>query len=177
MTSSMSSALSGCWAVNGVFRNSSGLPVGATAGGVWPTTWESGSYAIQTGVITGMQTTKNAPPPTPAGKPGPNLFSNPAAALAAYSLPLAGDVGQRNGIRGDGYFGIDLGMGKKFQLFTLKDQVHTLQFRAEGFNITNTVRFDPGSANVNILNPNLFGQYTATLTKPRVFQFSLRYEF
>ena len=167
----------GGWAVNGVFRNSSGLPVGATAGGVWPTNWESGSYAIQTGVITGMQTTKNAPPPTPAGKPGPNLFSNPAAALAAYSLPLAGDVGQRNGIRGDGYFGIDLGMGKKFQLFTLKDQVHTLQFRAEGFNITNTVRFDPGSANVNILNPNLFGQYTATLTKPRVFQFSLRYEF
>ena len=117
------------------------------------------------------------PPPTSSGKARPNLFANPAGALAAYSLPLAGDVGQRNGIRGDGYFGIDLGMGKKFNIVKVRDQQHTLQFRAEGFNVTNTVRFDPGSANLSILNPNLFGQYTATLTKPRVFQFSLRYEF
>jgi hypothetical protein len=169
--------LIGGWALNGVFRNSSGLPVGVIAGGVWPTNWESGSYAIQTGVVDDPHTTKNAPAPTSAGKPGPNLFANPAQALGAYSLPLAGDAGQRNGIRGDGYFGIDLGIGKRFQLFTLKDQPHTLQFRAEGFNVTNTTRFDASTANLNILNPNLFGQYTATLTRPRVFQFSLRYEF
>ncbi len=170
-------AVIGGWALNGVFRNSSGLPVGVTAGGVWPTNWESGSYAIQTGTVPTQVTTKNAPPPTSSGKSRPNLFANPAGALAAYSLPLAGDAGQRNGIRGDGYFGIDLGMGKKFNIVKVRDQQHTLQFRAEGFNVTNTVRFDPGSANLSILNPNLFGQYTATLTKPRVFQFSLRYEF
>ena len=57
--------------------------------------------------------------------------------LAGYGLPLAGDSGQRNGIRGDGPFGIDLGVGKRFQLFTFKDQPHTLQFRAEAFNVTN----------------------------------------
>jgi hypothetical protein len=136
-----------------------------------------GSYAIQTGAIPAYQTTKNGPAPTKSGKSGPNLFTDPGAVFAAYNLPLAGDSGQRNGIRGDGYYGIDLGIGKRFQLFTLKDVAHSIQFRAESFNVTNSVRFDPNSASVNILNPARFGQYTGTLTRPRVFQFSLRYEF
>jgi hypothetical protein len=167
----------GGWSLNGVFRNSSGLPVGVIAAGIWPTNWQVGSYAIQTGVVPPGQTTKNGPAPTKSGVSGPNLFADPSAAFAGYSLPLAGDSGQRNGIRGDGFFGIDLGVGKRFSLFTLKDQPHTLQFRAESFNVTNSVRFDPYTANSSILNPARFGQYTATLTKPRVFQFSLRYEF
>jgi len=33
------------------------------------------------------------------------------------------------------FFGIDLGVGKRFNLFTLKDQPHTIQFRAESFNV------------------------------------------
>lgn len=169
--------LIGGWSLNGVFRNSSGLPVGVGAGGIWPTNWQVGSYAIQTGVVPPTQTTKNAPAPTKSGKSGPNMFTDPATAMNGYGLPLAGDSGQRNGIRGDGYFGIDLGIGKRFSLFTLKDQPHTFQIRAESFNITNTVRFDPNSANLNILNPARFGQYTGTLTRPRVFQFSARYEF
>jgi hypothetical protein len=123
------------------------------------------------------QTTSNGPAPTKSGVSGPNLFADPAATFAGYGLPLAGDSGQRNGIRGNGFFGIDLGIGKRFSLYTIKDQPHTLQFRAESFNITNSVRFDPYTASVSILNPARFGQYTATLTKPRVFQFSLRYEF
>ena len=167
----------GGWSLNGVFRNSSGLPVGVLAAGIWPTNWEVGSYAIQTGVVPAPQTTTNGPAPTKSGKPGPNLFVNPATAMAAYGLPLAGDSGQRNGIRGDGYFGIDLGIGKRFNLYTIHDVPHTLQFRAESFNVTNSVRFDPYDANLSILNPARFGQYISTLTKPRVFQFSLRYEF
>jgi hypothetical protein len=169
--------LLGGWSVNGVFRNSSGLPVSVTAGGVWPTNWQVGSNAIQTGVVPATHTTKNAPPAIESGESRPNLFADPSKALAGYGLPLAGDSGQRNGIRGDGFFGIDLGVGKRFHLFDIKDQPHTLQFRAESFNITNSVRFDPATANLNILDPVLFGQYTTTLTRPRVFQFSLRYEF
>jgi hypothetical protein len=167
----------GGWSLNGVFRNSSGLPTGVIAGGVWPTNWQVGSYAIQTGVVPAFQTTKNAPAPTKSGKPGPNMFADPATTMAAYSLPLAGDSGQRNGIRGNGFFGVDLGIGKRFRLFTIKDNPHTIQFRAESFNVTNSVRFDPYTANSSILNPARFGQYTATLVNPRVFQFSLRYEF
>src|SRR5207245_6964783 len=119
----------------------------------------------------------NAPSAEPGTDGGANIFANPQAAFNAYSFTAAGETGQRNGIRGDGYFGIDMGIGKRFVLFTLRDQPHTLQFRAECFNITNSVRFDPYTANSSILNPARFGQYTATLTKPRVFQFSLRYEF
>jgi hypothetical protein len=170
-------AVIGGWSVNGVFRNSSGLPTGVGAAGVWPTNWQVGSYAIQTGVVPAPQTTKNGPAPTKSGKPGPNMFADPAAVFAAYSLPLAGDSGQRNGIRGDGFFGIDLGVGKRFNLFVIKDNPHTIQFRAESFNVTNSVRFDPYTASSSILNSARFGQYTATLVNPRVFQFSLRYEF
>jgi hypothetical protein len=171
--------LVGGWSINGLFRNGSGFPIGVIAGGVWPTNWQVGSYAIQTGAVPDPHTTSNAPAPTSSGKPGPNIFADPKTAMAAYSLPLAGDSGQRNGIRGDGPFSIDLGVGKRFYLYTIRDQPHTLQFRAEGFNISNSVRFDPGTGliNLNILNPARFGQYTSTLTKPRVFQFSLRYEF
>lgn len=167
----------GGWSINGVFRLSSGLPTGVGAGGVWPTNWQVGSYAIQTDAIPAYVTTKNGPAPTKSGKSGPNLFNNPSAVYAAYNLPLAGDSGQRNGIRGDGFFGIDLGLGKRFNLFKIRDQQHSLQIRGESFNVTNTVRFDPNSASVNILNPARFGQYTGTLTRPRVFQFSARYEF
>src|SRR5260370_30406112 len=30
----------GGWSLNGVFRNSSGLPVGVLAAGIWPTNWQ-----------------------------------------------------------------------------------------------------------------------------------------
>ena len=100
-----------------------------------------------------------------------------ASTISWCGCGAAGETGQRNGIRGDGYFGIDLGIGKRFLLFTLKDQPHTLQFRAESFNVTNTVRFDVNSAGLDAADQAKFGQYSQTLTRPRVFQFSLRYEF
>ena len=72
---------------------------------------------------------------------------------------------------------IDTGVAKTFHLFTVRDQPHTLQFRADAFNLTNSVRFDPNTANTDINNPAAFGKYTSLLVKPRVFQFSARYEF
>src|SRR5262249_38265517 len=117
----------GGWSVNGVFRNGSGFPIGIYAAGIWHTNWEVGSYGIPAGVVPAPETIKNGPAPTKSGKPGPNIFANPATTLAAYSLPLAGDSGPRNGIRGDGPFSIDLGVGKRFTLFQLKDQPHTIQ--------------------------------------------------
>src|SRR5262249_12998712 len=108
---------------------------------------------------------------------GPNIFADPQSAFNAYSFTIAGETGQRNGIRGDGVFSIDAGIGKRFHLFNYKDQPHTLQFRAEGFNITNTVRFDVNSAGLNAANQAKFGRYTDQFGSPRVFQFSARYEF
>jgi len=129
------------------------------------------------GIVPAPSSNENAPSAAPNQKGGPNVFSNPALAYAAYSQTPAGQLGQRNGIRGEGPFSLDLGLGKRFHLFNFHDQPHTLQFRAEGFNVLNNVRFDAGSASFNIATQAKFGQYTSTLGSPRVFQFSARYEF
>ena len=167
----------GGWQVTGVLTAASGFPVSVSNGGVYPTEWNSSGYATQTGIVPASSTTLNAPSASPGASGGPNVFANPALAYAAYSQTPAGQIGQRNGIRGQGPFSIDMGLGKSFHLFNLHDQPHTLRLRAEAFNVTNSVRFDAGSASFNIGNQAKFGQYTQTFGTPRVFQFSGRYEF
>ncbi len=177
----------GGWQLSAVFRNTSGFPVGVGDGLGWPTNWEVGSFADQTGIVPATRTSKNAPAAL-AGKPGgPNIFATPLDGYNAYCGncgttgnivgALAGESGQRNGLRGDGVFTIDMGLGKRFHLFNFHDQPHSLQIRAEAFNLTNTVRFDPRSASLDITNQARFGQYSNVLGRPRVFQFSMRYEF
>jgi len=167
--------LIGGWQVSGIWRQSTGMPASVGNGSFWPTNWNLSGYATPVGRVPAPRTTKNAP--AVVGTGGPNMFADPAAALAAYGFTLPGQSGQRNGLRGDGYFTIDLGLAKRFNLFTVHDRVHSLQIRAESFNVTNSVRFDPQSANLSLGDPNNFGKYTYSLTTPRVFQFSARYEF
>ena len=170
-------ALIGGWQISGVFRNTSGFPTSVGDGVGWPTNWNLQGFATQTGVVPDPQQSKNAPSAQKGTKGGPNIFADPLTAFNAYSFTVVGETGQRNGVRGDGYFGIDLGLGKRFLLYTIKDQPHTLQFRAEAFNVTNTVRFDVNKLSLNAANQAKFGQYNDVLTRPRVFQFSARYEF
>jgi hypothetical protein len=58
---------------------------------------------------------------------------------------------------------------------------HSLQIRWEVFNVTNTPRFDVRSVsdqgNNFLTISSSFGKYTGVLTRPRVMQFGLRYEF
>jgi hypothetical protein len=169
--------LIGGWQVSTIWRQSSGLPASVDDGGNWPTDWQYAPNATQIAPVNGQHTTKNAPPAQASATSGPNIFANPAAALAAYDFTLPGESGQRNGIRGDGFFTIDVGLAKRFTLFTVKDRPHTLQLRAEAFNVTNTVRFDTNTINLGLADPANFGKYTSTLTNPRVMQFSARYEF
>jgi hypothetical protein len=170
-------AVVGGWQLSGIWRQSSGLPTGVGNGFNWPTNWQITPSATQVGPVPSARTTKNAPAAQAGGTGGPNIWTDPVAALAAYDVSLPGVSGQRNGVRGDGYFSIDAGLGKRFTLFSLKDHPHTLQFRAEAFNITNTVRFDVGTINLTLGDPGNFGKYTDVLTRPRVMQFSARYEF
>ena len=167
----------GGWQVSGVFRNTSGFPASVGDGVGWPTNWEYTGFATQIGIVPDPHQTKNAPSAQATGKGGPNIFADPASAFKAYGFTAAGETGQRNGLRGDGVFNIDMGIGKRFHLFNFRDQPHTLQFRAEGFNITNTVRFDINQSGRDATNAAKFGQYSDILTRPRVFQFSMRYEF
>lgn len=169
--------LVGGWQLSGVFRNTSGYPVSVNNGVGFPTDWCCYGNATQTGYVPQGGASKNAPSAIANTPGGPNIFSDPALALAGYSPTLAGYAGQRNGVRGNGVFSIDLGLSKRFHLFNFHDQPHSIQFRAEAFNATNSVRFDPASVNLNISNQSKFGQYTQTFGTPRVFQFSARYEF
>jgi hypothetical protein len=166
-------ALLGGWQVSGIYRQTTGMPISVRDGSNWPTNYQWQGWATMVAPIVGMQTTKNAPAITGAG--GPNIFADPKAAMASFDFTLPGGVGNRNVVRGDGYFTIDTSLGKRFQMpFSEK---HSLQIRWETFNLTNTARFDVGSLSINLGSPGTFGRYSGTLTGPRVMQFGARYEF
>jgi hypothetical protein len=168
-------AFIGGWQLTGIFRWTSGLPISVGNGRFWPTNWNITGFATRTGALPKQKTTKNAPAAAAGGTPGPNIFSDPASALNSYDNTVVGESGERNGLRGDGFFGIDLGLGKTWKL---PIEGHKLQFRWETFNLTNTVRFDVNSLTLDLGSGRTnFGKYSDTLTNPRVMQFALRYEF
>ena len=167
-------AIIGGWQLSGLFRITSGFPISIFNGFNFPTDWDLSGNAvaltnrIQTGAF------KNAPD----GGPGSvNFFKvGPVSAASFFREPLPGEAGQRNSLRGDGYFGIDMGVAKRWAMPWTEKQ--SLQLRWEVFNITNSVRFDAQSTNNSIDSfGSQFGNYTRLLTNPRVMQFALRFEF
>ncbi len=104
-----------------------------------------------------------------------SIFPQGTAAVNLFRADLAGESGARNNIRGDGFFGVDLGLTKRWKMPWSEKQ--DLAFRWEVFNVTNAVRFDVQSIAPSIDNQGSFGNYTGLLTNPRVMQFALRYEF
>jgi hypothetical protein len=168
-------AVIGGWSYNGFFRWTSGLPASVGNGRFWPTNWNLTGRATRTGPVPDQETTKNAPPATSSGTAGPNLFSDPATAIKSYSNALVGETGNRNDLRGDGFFSLDFGLNKAWKL---PIEGHQIQFRWEVFNATNSVRFDVNSLTIDLGGGAAnFGKYSTTLTQPRVMQFALRYEF
>lgn len=166
--------LFGGWQLGGLYRQSSGLPVSVSNGRNFPTNWNIAGWALPNGQSFADGTNKNAPAPT-GGTSGPNIFQDPVQAFSAFSFALPGQPGPRNGIRGDGNFNIDMNLGKTIQMPWRES--HSMQFRWEVFNITNTVRFDPKSIGLTLGAQSTFGKYSDTFTLPRVMQFTLRYAF
>jgi hypothetical protein len=88
--------------------------------------------------------------------------------------PYAGEAGERNYFRGDGYFDIDSSLTKSWNL-TERAQ---LKFAAEAYNITNSNRFDVSPAGLNPqLTGSALGAYSSTLSTYRRMQFGLRMDF
>ncbi len=166
-------AIVGGWQITPAWRQSTELPTSVGNGRNWPTNWNITGFATAKGPV--PTPTKNRNAPAVAGKAGPNMFADPKAALAAFDFTLPGESGQRNLLRGDGSFNIDLGVYKRFRM-PYKES-HSLQFRWETFNLTNTVRFDVNSLTLDLGNTGSFGKYSDTLNSPRQVQFALRYEF
>jgi hypothetical protein len=166
-------ALLGGWQVSGLFRLTSGLPISVLNTRGWPNGWCCPHYAEVVGPIPDQTNNKNAP--LIGGSSGPNLFDNPLAALQSFDSANVGPATNRNNLRGQGVFTIDLGLGKRFPL---PFEGHSLQVRAEAFNLTNSVRFRPDLfGTVALQDPGVFGNYNTVMTPARVMQFGLRYEF
>lgn len=183
---SVANTILGGWQTTGIFRWNTGLPTGEPfQADRWATNWN-----VQSNMV---RVCKANSSPTRNGEP--NLFADPLAVFRCFREPRAGEVGDRNVLRGEGYFTVDIGLSKTFKL---PWEGHTVQFRAEAFNITNTQRF----ANNSLLGfglpvdpfllspedaaneiPDNFGAYTATQTplnetkSGRILQFALRYQF
>jgi hypothetical protein len=168
-------AVVGGWQLSGIYRVTSGLPTSIGNGFAFPTNWEFTGNATQTKAIPNTGVTKNVPV-TPTDTGGPNIFTDPGAAFDSFTHTLAGGVGTRNLIRGDGFFTLDIGLSKAWRM--PYKEGHRLQFRWETFNVTNSVSFDPQALKgANLDSRGTFGKYSGTLSSPRVMQFGLRYEF
>jgi hypothetical protein len=163
----LADAFLGGWSFSGLYHWTTGLPFSIFPGG-WSTNYNLAGEAILVGNPGKVGMYRDA-------DGNLNMFKDVNTAIAAFRHPYPGESGQRNELRGQGYFGIDTGIGKEWQI--KEDQ--RIKFAWEIFNITNTVRFDAALSSNNFdLSSAGFGVYSApTLTKPRVMQFSLRYSF
>jgi len=160
--------LFGGWGVSGIWRQSSGLPVGVGDGGQWATNWNLSGFAIATGPVA-VHNNKNST------TGGPNIFADPNVAFNLFEPNFPGTTGGRNILRGYGLFNIDGAISKRFAM--PYSERHTVQIRAEVFNVTNSAQFDVSTMNLDIGDSANFGKYTSTLGNPRVMQFAARYEF
>jgi hypothetical protein len=107
------------------------------------------------------------------GDPTPT-HATPAAWIntSAFAVPppyTFGDLG-RNSLRSDWYKNVDFSLLKRFPL----GERAQLQFRAEAFNLTNSVVF---AAPGNVINAPGFGVVTSTANAPRQLQVALKVEF
>ena len=162
----------GGWEISGTYRQTSGLPFSVSDGSRWGTNWQLSSFATPNGnPVAPTVSAHNAQGINGVG--GPNLWTDPATAFNGFSETMAGQTGSRNTLRGDGYFNVDTGLYKNFTLTESKK----LQFRWESYNLTNTVRFDPNSANLSLTSQGSFGKLTSQLGRPREMQFALRLTF
>jgi Carboxypeptidase regulatory-like domain len=163
-------ALIGGWQLSGLFRLTSGFPFSVGNGAQWPTDWDLEGNAYQTAPL------RTGAYKDPSNGTIVNAFSTGSDAQNSFVEPLPGQAGQRNNFRGQGFFGVDLGLSKRWLMPWSEKQ--SLQFRWEVFNVTNSVRFDTQSSDSYIdSSGSNFGNYSRLSTNPRVMQFALRYEF
>lgn len=164
-------AFIGGWQLSGLFRETTGFPLTIFNGFNFPTNWDFGGNAVP--VANGIQTGAYKNPLDGSV----NLFkAGGDAAAAFFREPLPGETGLRNNLRGDGFFGLDMGLSKRW-VMPWKES-HSLQLRWEVFNVLNAKRFDTQSVD-GIIDTfgSSFGNYTRLSTNPRVMQFALRYDF
>ncbi len=163
-------AFIGGWQLSGLGRWTSGFPFSVGNGYQWPTDWDLSGNGIQTGAA------KTGTYYDPIHEGAVNIFSNLSDAANSFREPFPGEAGQRNILRGPGFFTVDMDLAKRWKMPW--SEAHSIQLRWGVYNVTNSKRFDPLSINGSLdVYGSTFGDYTRLSTKPRVMEFALRYEF
>ena len=162
-------AVIGGWQIWGLARWTSGFPFSVGSGQAWATNWNYSGLATMT------SRPKTGAFVQPDGSV--SVFADPVAARNGFDYTYPGQSGTRNALRGQGFASWDMSLTKRWRL---PWEGHSLQFRAEVFNVANLKRFNTQSLSSPYTLqqlPSSFGDYTSLLTQPRVMQFALRYEF
>ena len=165
-------ALVGGWQWAGLGRWTSGLPFSLESP-AYPTNYNNPSMTFNVGGVHTHRNITNGIPhvfdsTTAASINNGIFFGNP------IRLPYAGEAGNRNVFRGDGYFDIDSSLMKSWNL----GDWATLKFAAEAYNISNSIRFDPSLNGLSgSTGNNTVGTYTVPLSTYRRMQFGVRVDF
>ena len=167
-SNAFANAFMGDWQLSGINRWTSGLPFGVVDPG-WTTDWQSPGHGVVTQAVkTHRHYDANG---NPQFFDNPDAINNGVATGSPVRFPYPGEAGERNNFRGDGFFDLDSGLTKAWKL----GEYGSLKFAWEVYNVTNTVRFDPGFIESQLTDP--IGIATSLLAQPRRMQFSLRYDF
>ena len=164
-------AIVGGWTFSGIFSARSGLPF-QLATSSWPTSFifdgANGHPAITDGDRNALRASIHDAPDGTI-----QFFADPEAALAAVRYPRHGQPGNRNTLRGPGYWNLDTALLKNFRLPWSETQ--RLQIRWESYNVFNHHSFAlPSSTDIG---SSTFGQITTSASNPRVMQFGVRWDF
>ncbi|MEZ5356994.1 MAG: TonB-dependent receptor [Bryobacteraceae bacterium] len=155
----------GGWKPSLIGRYRSGLPTVITHGSVWPTNYLNSALGI---LATGATNPQAGVGFDQTGTP--SIFTD-TKATDSFVAQYPGQSGTRAIVRLAPMTNFDFGM---FKRFFLPMEGHTLQFRAEAFNLFNNVNFFDASLRID--RPSTFGQFQRAMPA-RVMQFALRYEF
>jgi hypothetical protein len=167
------------WEVGSLGFFTVGQPLSISSGiYTGPNTTDFGPLASNLGSLVNYQGTDRSIGKIERFGGGVRFFTPEQAAL--FSVPDPGSVGNsgRNTFRGPGFFNTDLSLVKRFRVYGERTFV---TFRAEAYNLLNTVNFLAPA--VNLQTPQTFGVISGTPTGAanqsgaRILQFALRFDF
>ena len=157
----------GGWQVSSLIRIQSGLPSIINGNGVFNTNYWQSSLAVPYGDIPSTGTAMMDE------RGYPSLFSSTSTA-DSFQDAYPGQSGLRGIVRMPWQRNVDVAVTKNFRLPGTESFQHSLQFRAEAFNVFNFVNYT--TVSLQLSNPNTFGQFQ-TAADARVLQLALRYSF
>ncbi len=145
------------WRLSGIYRLSAGSPLNILSGQ---------DNALVATESQRAQQISDSPFGEQSGRPGTSYLDR-----NAFEVPASGTFGNvgRNSLRGLKTWAFDLSLSRAFQL----GESQQIEFRAEGYNITNSFR--PLNPDTDV-SSGVFGLIRES-DSPRIWQFALKYNF